>query len=113
MTWIKGTVTIDGRQDMAVPGEYRDDTRWNGWLCPRFDWDTALKIAAAVTDSDPEGEDHVVEIGDHVITIYRAAYMDDADYEPDVYEADADGMFHIGSMTWAWELFAPDDQPDH
>ena len=88
--WLPDHVTIDG--DPTFPAEIDTTTRWNGWACPRFTREVAERVMVMVTaDGSTWRWD-----GDVLVLT-----MLDAD-EPERWEPDADGRYHVGSWSWVW-----------
>ena len=86
--------TVDGER--YYPGWHDPSVRWNGWACPRFARDTAIQIAKDATVQ--EGDSYTVsDDGKAIIT-----YMEGSG-EPERFEVDDDGLFHIGASSWTWE----------
>jgi hypothetical protein len=69
---------------------------WNGFACPKFSFDVARQIlddSSVVTyniESNAKGE--------RVFVVTELEYADD----PERYEPDDQGFYHIGSGSWIW-----------
>lgn len=94
--WQQGLLTPDGGETF-VPGEFRTDYRWNGWLVPRLPWDSAVLVAQSLSP-----DEYAVSI-DYESRVISYTLHDYADDGPEVFAADEDGMYHLGSMSWCWE----------
>jgi hypothetical protein len=103
--WYPADLCIDGGSVMGpYPGEVDWHDRWNGWAVPRFSADTVRLMARdtqAKAAEDPEFEAvHFDEKTGRAEIRYPEYY----EYEPEVYEPDADGNYYIGGYNWTWEV---------
>lgn len=99
MGWIAGTVTVD-EGETIVPGEYRDDYRWNGWLCPRLKRDAVERVFQGIAQDTP---DWLIGVDGDTFYLLMHVYADDSEYELDVFEPDEEGWYYVGYMGWCWE----------
>lgn len=101
-TWEWDWITVD-EGDLIIYAQYRTDYRWNGWLCPRMTWEQALAVVGKLM-LDASDYYRVEMRGAGVIAIIRSedGYEEHPE-DADVYAPDADGMYHIGAMSWCWE----------
>lgn len=112
--WAPGQLTIDGQ--VTVPGEWRTDLRWNGWLCPRLRHDATEEVLAWVADSlahdDPDAT--IVAVSDDGATYYlwERSYETDPGYTPETLTATPDGWYSPGHAAWCWSEARP-ALPDH
>jgi hypothetical protein len=120
-TEIKVTL---GEGTMGVyTARVRTDYRWNGWLCPAFDFKTALRVAAdthiLASEATEEG-DH----GDIVeFASYNARYgtfimsgggRSVGDELVEINATSCCGRYDIGAMNWTWVEDMPElgDEPE-
>ncbi len=78
-----------GDDDHAGYGALITD-HWNGWACPLFTQETAVRIVSESPD---------VLRWDGEVVVYET---DDSD-EPERYEPDERGLYAIGSGSWCWD----------
>lgn len=104
--WRTELIDIDGITT-PVWGEYADNFRWNGWLCPVMDaWsvvsvlDELAKIAS-VSRIDGDYAPRYDWDGDTLV-LTEPAYEDEHDYVPDRIEPNEDGLYPLGSHAWVW-----------
>jgi hypothetical protein len=104
----------------AYTARVRTDYRWNGWLCPAFDFQTALRVAADTHLLAAEHNDK----GDAVeFASYNA--RDDVfvmsgggrSFDDDLVEISATpccARYDIGAMNWTWLEDMPElgDEPE-
>lgn len=90
-----GLVTIEG--EITVPGQYRTDYFWNGWLMVGLDPWATVRVLDWITSADPA----VTWEWDGDVLVYRDANHDEEDVE-ERYEPDADGLYALGSGGWVW-----------
>lgn len=96
--WEAGPVCID---DIAsVLAQYNPRNRWNGWLCPRMDAWSTMKVMEAVADQqDPSYEWDFDEDG----TLRVVETFSDEETYTQVFEPDEDGLYDFYSHNWCWE----------
>lgn len=99
MGWIAGFVTVDEGHTI-VPGEWRDDYRWNGWLCPRMKRDAVEHVFQGIAQDTP---DWLFAVDGDTFILLEHVYADDSKYEIEVFEPDEDGWYYPGYMGWCWE----------
>jgi len=86
---------------------------WNGWACPRFERDAALRIVASMNDELPD----TMAYDDATMVI---TYIPDGDLDakdewlPELLET-AEGprfVYAIGAWAWVWDDVTDDHQPE-
>lgn len=97
--WINGLITVDEGQTI-VAGQYRDDQRWNGWLCVRMKFDQAIDVLSAVAE---DHEEFMIMLNEDQFILWEYDYEDQSDYEPEIIEPFDGGWYGPGSMAWCWE----------
>ncbi len=92
----------------SYPAVILADVAWNGWVCPGFDRETALRVVADVQNGSDEDDQLVaVDHGGRLTIFHMLGPSQREDVQPEqwveeVYEADADGHFAIGAFSWCW-----------
>jgi len=107
MTWKAGKITVD-EGVTVVDGEYRTDVRWNGWLCPRMQFDAVEQVLRAIAQDAPD--DCIIMLGENDYYRYFVAYdLNDegSGYEVEVFVPDLHGWYSPGYMGWCWEDAEP------
>jgi hypothetical protein len=99
MNWKAGYVTVD-EGDTIVPGEWRTDYRWNGWLCPRMKFESIERVLRALA---VETEHFTVMLDGLDFVLLEHVYEDEPDYEAEIFSPDEDGWYYPGYMGWCWE----------
>lgn len=96
-------VTIDG-EEQTYTAQALHDTRWNGWLCPSFSKDEAMKIATYLNnwaDAHPDHQAYRMVWDDE----QQAFIMTDSAYpdEPETIPLDCFGGYSVGAWSWIWD----------
>jgi hypothetical protein len=99
--YTAGPVCID--EVVTVMGQY-DDTRWNGWLCPRIDAWAVEKVLAAF-DRDDLSDQYPPTHGWRADGALVVTEWDGEDPYTAVLLPDEDGLYALGAWAWVW---APD-----
>jgi len=130
MGWVDGRITVD-ENETVVDGQYRNDQRWNGWLCVRMKFDAAMEVLRALAESQPDefilmldGENFILWEANYAYKyvfettpdgrgrIGRPAGLD-PDYEPEVFGPFEGGWYGPGSWAWCWEeAYEPEPEED-
>lgn len=100
--WHADLVSID--ELVEVIGQYRDDVRWNGWLCPSMDALAVETVLAAFREDYEEyGGDQPVPTHEWMDdgSLLLTQYDGDTAY-PEVIPADEDGLYPLGAYCWVW-----------
>lgn len=100
-TYTAGPVSVGGA--MIVLGQYDEQDRWNGYLCPRLDphgveailWSLRRAYEAAEDEFYPRHEWH----GD---VLLLTETTDGDDHYTERMEPDEDGLYALGSHGWVW-----------
>ena len=98
-TYRPATVWADWLEK-SYNGEILNETRWNGWVCPRFTREVAEQYVAdhmalnVLTDDDPR----LVWEGDTIVIKHHPS----SEWDDEIIEPDADGMYAIGAFSWCW-----------
>lgn len=103
MGWIAGFVTVD-EGHTVVPGEWRDDYRWNGWLCTRLKRDAVETVLRGIAADTP---DWLIALDGDTFILLEHVYETDEQFEISFFEPDEEGWYYVGYMGWCWEQ-APD-----
>ena len=80
------------------------DQRWNGWMCPTFDYETALKVIAWLEGNDGQEDYHKffwTTDRDGQRILMQGDSCGDDDWYWDFYE-ERNG-YSIGSWSWTWQ----------
>lgn len=107
MTTTSGKVCIDDL--VTVEAEYDPDVRWNGWLCPRLDAWSCVKVLDALNAEHGEGENRIYGIDytfdeDGALVLDERQWRDEdpENYKPEVLPPNEDGLYALGAYSWVW-----------
>lgn len=106
--------TIDARPDeyiaepicidelVTVMGQHNPRVRWNGWLCPRIDAWSCVKVIEAIAREHDDGNQpgptfEWDDDGNLIVTEYDG----DTAY-PETLPPDEDGLYSLGAWSWVW-----------
>lgn len=96
----------------AIPGRYFHGVDsgqiWNGWACPLFPLDEAIRLAAAINEGEFCGHMHYDAAKDAFLS---SPDKQDSEESAEVFTATVlDGMtyYAIGGHSWSWENVSND-----
>lgn len=96
-------ISIDGIDETRILAQHDPSVRWNGWLCPKMDaWSAVKVLEYLATQADEEFR---------IRWEFREGgtlWMSDPDYETEdgytgeTWEPDEDGLYAMGAWGWVW-----------
>ncbi len=96
----------------AIPGRYfhgvDSGQLWNGWACPLFPLDEAIRLAAAINEGEFCGHMHYDAAKDAFLS---SPDKQDSEGSPEVFMAtvlDGTTYYAIGGHSWCWENVSND-----
>lgn len=110
-TWF----TIDGLEDNSYQG-YTDGQTWNGWQCPLFELNVALKLADDLNQVNTVNG----QLFSKIVFDEKSQQFVNEDYDCPkeewetfaATEHDGKKLFALGSYAWCWELAFPETTPE-
>lgn len=84
-------------------GGYTRDESWNGWACPYFTYDEAIRVVEAHRECG--GEAWYEATQDSFIFTVEAS--DENDSFPAV-EIEGHRLYPVGAFCWIWEEYSPE-----
>lgn len=89
--------------------------RWNGWLIPRFSYQTVgLLVADSKRLHNAGVEVELLEIGEDLLGEYVVSYgpHEEEDHPDNTYEKFYGPPFYIGAYGWCWEQYPGEDEDE-
>lgn len=101
MTLVNGKATLDGL--VTVDAVWDDTERWNGFLCPRMDKESADKVMSTLVN-DPYAEPDRLSYAwdDETLVVSDKYGMEEDEVQVDRYDPDGDGLYALGAHGWIW-----------
>ncbi len=95
----------DGSSIVGFPCILDEDERWNGWACPAFTKDQAmLWLKYQNINAKTQGGMFRCEY-DPQRNAFIAHDDENMPGEPQIFEADENGLYQIGAYCWTWNAY--------